>query len=178
MSEWLIGGHFRHLHFKTFFNDVNNTSRQGVLTPAMELWIFGNPRRLQVPTLGGVSCILTLASKWGCDMSHCRGVHDNNYLCLSCFNIFFLSSPFHYTFKIFQLPKNNEDGFHGFLKDLAFTKMWQCLRFDVSIYPKVSKKIIFFHRYFLCLCSKYGCLYMHLTFWHFNSRKNIVLYSK
>jgi hypothetical protein len=28
---------------------------------------FGNPQRLQVPTFGCVSFIVTLASKWGCD---------------------------------------------------------------------------------------------------------------
>jgi hypothetical protein len=40
---------------------------QGVLTPAIKLCVFGNPGRLQVPTFGSVSFILTLASKWGCD---------------------------------------------------------------------------------------------------------------
>jgi hypothetical protein len=48
-------------------NSIKNTSRQGFLTPAIELWSFGSPGGLQVPTFGSASFILTLASKWGCD---------------------------------------------------------------------------------------------------------------
>ncbi len=46
-------------------NGINNTSRRGVLTLVMELWSFGSPIGLQVPTFGNASFILTLASKWG-----------------------------------------------------------------------------------------------------------------
>jgi hypothetical protein len=49
------------------FNDSKNTSMQGVLTPAIKLWVFGSPGGLQVPTFGTVSFILTLSPKWGCD---------------------------------------------------------------------------------------------------------------
>jgi hypothetical protein len=48
-------------------NGIKNTSRQGVLTSAIELWSCKSPGGLQVPTFGSVSPILTLASKWGCD---------------------------------------------------------------------------------------------------------------
>jgi hypothetical protein len=40
---------------------------QGVLSPEIELYIFGSPRGLQVPTFGSVNFILTLNPKWGCD---------------------------------------------------------------------------------------------------------------
>jgi hypothetical protein len=49
-------------------NGIENTSLQGVLTPTIKLWIFGSQGGLQVPTFGSVSFILTLTSKWGCDM--------------------------------------------------------------------------------------------------------------
>jgi hypothetical protein len=48
-------------------NNVRKTSRWGVLTPAIELWSFGSPGGLQVPTFGSASFIFTLVSKWGCD---------------------------------------------------------------------------------------------------------------
>ncbi len=48
-------------------NGIKNTPMQGVLTPELELWIFGSPGGLQVPTFGNVSFILTLNPKWGCD---------------------------------------------------------------------------------------------------------------
>ncbi len=48
-------------------NGIKNTSRRGVLISTIELWSYGSPRGLQVPTFGSVSFILTLASKWGCD---------------------------------------------------------------------------------------------------------------
>jgi hypothetical protein len=40
------------------FNDIKNTSRRGVLTPAIELLIFG-PGGLPSPHFGSVSVILT-----------------------------------------------------------------------------------------------------------------------
>jgi hypothetical protein len=49
-------------------NDIKNTSRRGVLTSAIELWSYGSPGGLQVPTFGSVSLIFTLASKWGCNI--------------------------------------------------------------------------------------------------------------
>jgi hypothetical protein len=49
------------------FNDIKNTSRQGVLTSAIKLWNCKSLGGLQVSTFGGVSLIFTLASKWGCD---------------------------------------------------------------------------------------------------------------
>jgi hypothetical protein len=36
------------------FNDTKNTWMQGDLTPAIELWFFGSPGGLQLPTLLGV----------------------------------------------------------------------------------------------------------------------------
>jgi hypothetical protein len=53
-------------------NDIKNTSRRGVLTPIIELWVFGSPGGLSSPIFGSVSGDLTLPSKWGCDIpSHC-----------------------------------------------------------------------------------------------------------
>jgi hypothetical protein len=48
-------------------NDIKNTAIQGVLTLAIELWVFKSPGGLQLPTFGSVSFILTLNPKWGCD---------------------------------------------------------------------------------------------------------------
>jgi len=48
-------------------NGIKNSSRQGVLTPAIELRSCGSPEGLQVLTFGNANLILTLASKWGCD---------------------------------------------------------------------------------------------------------------
>ncbi len=50
-------------------NGIKNTSRRGVLTPAIKLWTLGNPRGLPSPHFGSVSVILTLlqsgvATKW------------------------------------------------------------------------------------------------------------------
>jgi hypothetical protein len=52
-------------------NGVKNISMRGVLALEIKLWIFGSPRGLQVPTFGSVNFILTLASKWGCDIICC-----------------------------------------------------------------------------------------------------------
>jgi hypothetical protein len=49
-------------------NGIKNTSMRVILTSAIELWSCGSPGGLQVPTFGSVSLILTLASKWGCDI--------------------------------------------------------------------------------------------------------------
>ncbi len=49
-------------------NGINNTSMWGVLTPSIELWVFGSPEGLQTPIFGSVSGDLTLPSKWGCDI--------------------------------------------------------------------------------------------------------------
>jgi len=48
--------------------DIKNTSRQGVLTSAVELLSCGSPGGLLIPTFGSVSFILTLSPKWGCDI--------------------------------------------------------------------------------------------------------------
>jgi hypothetical protein len=48
-------------------NGIKNTSRQGVLTPAIELWVFRSPGGLSSPIFGSVSGDLTPPSKWGCD---------------------------------------------------------------------------------------------------------------
>jgi hypothetical protein len=42
---------------------------QGVLTLAIKLCVFGSLKGLHVPTFGSVSFILTLASKWGCNIN-------------------------------------------------------------------------------------------------------------
>jgi hypothetical protein len=47
--------------------NIKNTPMQGVLTPAIKLWVSESPRGLQVPTFGSVSFILTLSPKWGCN---------------------------------------------------------------------------------------------------------------
>jgi hypothetical protein len=39
---------------------------QGVLTPAIELWVFRSPGGLPSPIFGSVSGDLTLPSNWGC----------------------------------------------------------------------------------------------------------------
>jgi hypothetical protein len=41
-------------------NSIKNTSRQSVLTPAIELRVFGNPKGLPSPHFGSVSVILSL----------------------------------------------------------------------------------------------------------------------
>jgi hypothetical protein len=41
-------------------NNIKNTSRQGVLTPIIKLWVFGSPRGLPSPHFGSVSVVLTL----------------------------------------------------------------------------------------------------------------------
>jgi hypothetical protein len=46
---------------------MKNVSRQGVLTPAIELWNFGSPGGLPSPHFSSVSVILTLFQKWGCN---------------------------------------------------------------------------------------------------------------
>jgi hypothetical protein len=74
MSDWLMRGHFQHLHFKAFSNDIKNTSRRGVLTFAIELRSCRSPGGLQAPTFESVSLILTLASKWGCDTETVLGL--------------------------------------------------------------------------------------------------------
>jgi hypothetical protein len=53
--------------FQDLFDDIQNTSRWGVLTPAIELWSFGSLGGLLSPHFGSVNFILTLFSKWGCD---------------------------------------------------------------------------------------------------------------
>jgi hypothetical protein len=56
---------------QNLFNDIKNASMQGVLTPTIALWIFGNPGGLPSPIFGSVSGDFTTPSKWGCDMQHC-----------------------------------------------------------------------------------------------------------
>jgi hypothetical protein len=47
---------------------------QGVLTPAIALWVFGSPGGLPSPIFGSVSGDFITPSKWGCD-SH-GGWHE------------------------------------------------------------------------------------------------------
>jgi hypothetical protein len=42
---------------------------RGVLALQLELWTFGSPGGLQVPTFGSVGFTLTLSPKWGCDIN-------------------------------------------------------------------------------------------------------------
>jgi hypothetical protein len=51
---------FSTFSFQDLFNNIKNTSRQGVFTLAIELWFFGSPRGLPSPHFGSVSVILTL----------------------------------------------------------------------------------------------------------------------
>ncbi len=60
MSKWPMQANFWHLHFDKFYNDIKNTPIQGVLTPAIELWSFGSPKRLPSPHFENVRFILTL----------------------------------------------------------------------------------------------------------------------
>jgi hypothetical protein len=53
--------HFRHLHFDSFSNDINNIPMQDVLTPAIEFWSLGSPEGLLSPHFENVSFILTLS---------------------------------------------------------------------------------------------------------------------
>jgi hypothetical protein len=48
-------------------NDTKKTPMRGVLALVIELWIFGSPKGLQLPTFGNVGFTLTLSPKWGCD---------------------------------------------------------------------------------------------------------------
>ncbi len=70
-------------------NGIKNTSRRGVLTPTIELWSFGSPRGLQVPTFGSASLILTFAPKWGCDRysmrRFCNKFLQNLETCTLCY---------------------------------------------------------------------------------------------
>jgi hypothetical protein len=52
-------------------NDIKNIPMRGVLAPAIELWVFGSPRGLQLPTFESVSFIFTFIPKWGCDSPYC-----------------------------------------------------------------------------------------------------------
>jgi hypothetical protein len=61
---------FRTSTLQDLSNDIRNTSMQGVLTPAIELWVSGSPGGLPSPIFGSVSGNLTLPSKWGCDKWH------------------------------------------------------------------------------------------------------------
>ncbi len=40
---------------------------RGVLAFQLELWVFGSPGGLQVPTFGSVGFTFTLSPRWGCD---------------------------------------------------------------------------------------------------------------
>jgi hypothetical protein len=48
-------------------NDTKSAPMRGDLTPQIELWVFGSPGGLQLPTFGSVGFTLTLSPKWGCD---------------------------------------------------------------------------------------------------------------
>jgi hypothetical protein len=48
-------------------DDIKNTPMWDVLTPAIELWVFGSPEGLQFLTFGSVGFTFTLSPKWGCD---------------------------------------------------------------------------------------------------------------
>jgi hypothetical protein len=52
------------------FNGIENTSRRGVLTPAIELWIFGSPRGFPSPHFGSVIVILTLLQSGVATFTH------------------------------------------------------------------------------------------------------------
>jgi hypothetical protein len=52
---------------RDLFNDIKNASIQGVLTPAIMLWIFGSPGGLPSSIFGSANGDLTTPSKWGCD---------------------------------------------------------------------------------------------------------------
>jgi hypothetical protein len=58
---------FRTSTLQDLFNDTKNAQMQGDLTPEIELWVFGSPGGLQLPTFGSVGFTLTLSPKWGCD---------------------------------------------------------------------------------------------------------------
>jgi hypothetical protein len=49
-------------------NGIKNASMRGVLTLAIELWVFGSPRGLPSPIFESVSGDLTTPSKWGCNI--------------------------------------------------------------------------------------------------------------
>jgi hypothetical protein len=65
-------------------NGIKNTLMRGVLTPELDLWIFKNPGRLQLPTLGSVGFTLTLIPKWGCDMESHPKVGSCKWRCMKC----------------------------------------------------------------------------------------------
>ncbi len=49
---------------------------RGDLSPEVELWVFGSPGGLQVPTFGSVGFTLTLIPKWGYDNLFDEEVED------------------------------------------------------------------------------------------------------
>jgi hypothetical protein len=57
---------------------------QGVLTPIIKIWVFGSLGGPQVPTFGSVSFILTLASKWGCDIDSTHEFHKQIFILEAC----------------------------------------------------------------------------------------------
>ncbi len=98
------------------FNDIKNTSRRGVLTPAIEFWIFRSPKGLPSPRFGSVSVILTLLPSgvatlsptessisdgkkltntkaiytFWCDLQHCSKSLNKKVVTFLHHNIFFL----------------------------------------------------------------------------------------
>jgi hypothetical protein len=75
-------------------NGIKNTTRQGVLTPAIELRSFRSPGGLPSPHFGSVSFILTLFQKWGCDIGNTLFVDNMPYrTCITLpFNAIFVES--------------------------------------------------------------------------------------
>jgi hypothetical protein len=70
-------GHARPFSTSTFWdlsNGIKNTSRQGVLTPTIELWKFKSPGGLPSLHFGSVSVILTfLQNEVATTNANCRG---------------------------------------------------------------------------------------------------------
>jgi hypothetical protein len=60
------------IYASTPFQWYQTTPMRGVLALQLELWIFGSPGGLQVPTFGSVGFTLTLSPKWGCDKKCCN----------------------------------------------------------------------------------------------------------
>jgi hypothetical protein len=72
--------------FQDLSNDTKNTPMRGVLGLAVELWSFGSPRGLQIPTFPSVGLHPHTWPKWGCDSEwSCNNLH--NLMVFACIKI-------------------------------------------------------------------------------------------
>jgi hypothetical protein len=116
----------------------------GVLTPAIKLWVFGSLRGLQVPTFGSVNFILTLASKWGCDI-HNLGIQELHLRIAKILTILMQPSPL---IKIYIYMKKRR----WFISKYG---PFECNESKTSLWLKGSS---------ICIKTTYSVLLVEVTF--------------